>query len=181
MIIAKQKRITNIAEYVLYIWQLEDIIRAYNLDINIVEKEIITKYKLPADATNEVKQWYIDFIESMKTEGLEKKGHVPHIKNLVSELNEFSSRLLIEQEGALYKTQFTKALPHIQQLIEKSGNKDTSPIEAALNGMYGLLMLKLSKKPISSETAESFSEISKTLAILADCYKKYEKGDICFD
>ncbi|MDE7144362.1 MAG: DUF4924 family protein, partial [Muribaculaceae bacterium] len=34
MIIASEKRKNNIAEYLLYMWQIEDIIRANNLDID---------------------------------------------------------------------------------------------------------------------------------------------------
>ena len=34
MIIASQKKKENIAEYLLYMWQIEDIIRAYGLDID---------------------------------------------------------------------------------------------------------------------------------------------------
>ncbi len=35
MITASQKRKENIAEYLLYMWQIEDIIRANGLDIEI--------------------------------------------------------------------------------------------------------------------------------------------------
>ena len=33
MIIAKQKRKENISEYLLYMWQVEDLIRANHLDM----------------------------------------------------------------------------------------------------------------------------------------------------
>ena len=36
MIVAKEKRESNIAEYLLYMWQVEDIIRACNYDITII-------------------------------------------------------------------------------------------------------------------------------------------------
>lgn len=41
MIIASQKKKENIAEYLLYMWQIEDIIRAYGLDIDQIQKHII--------------------------------------------------------------------------------------------------------------------------------------------
>ncbi|MBQ1485634.1 MAG: DUF4924 family protein, partial [Muribaculaceae bacterium] len=44
MIIAKQKRQENIAEYLLYLWQVEDLLRACNLDIDKVEKAVIGRY-----------------------------------------------------------------------------------------------------------------------------------------
>ena len=37
MIIAQQKRHENMAEYLLYLWQVEDIIRACKLDLNVIE------------------------------------------------------------------------------------------------------------------------------------------------
>ena len=38
MFIASQKRKENIAEYLLYMWQIEDMIRANNLDIDKIRK-----------------------------------------------------------------------------------------------------------------------------------------------
>lgn len=181
MIIAQQKRQENIAEYVLYIWQLEDIIRAYKFDIDKIESEIIKKFNQPFQVETDIKKWYVDFINAMKSEKITEKGHVTHIKGIVAELQDFSNRLLLEDIGAAYKEHYDKALPHIQALIAKSGNESTDTIEAAFNGMYGLLMLKLSKKEISKETQEGFATISTMLAHLADLFKKYEKDDICFD
>ena len=37
MIIAQQKRKENIAEYLLYLWQVEDLLRACHLDIDTVD------------------------------------------------------------------------------------------------------------------------------------------------
>ena len=37
MIIAQQKRRENIAEYLLYLWQVEDLLRACHLDIDTVD------------------------------------------------------------------------------------------------------------------------------------------------
>ena len=49
MIIASQKKKENIAEYLLYMWQIEDIIRAYGLDIGKIQKHIINSYDLPEE------------------------------------------------------------------------------------------------------------------------------------
>lgn len=38
MIIASRKRKENIAEYILYMWQIEDIIRANSCDIEQIKK-----------------------------------------------------------------------------------------------------------------------------------------------
>lgn len=49
MIIAQQKRKENIAEYLLYMWQVEDLIRAYNFDIDKIEANIISGYAISDD------------------------------------------------------------------------------------------------------------------------------------
>ena len=41
MLIARQKKQENIAEYLLYMWQLEDILRSYELDIDKVQQSLI--------------------------------------------------------------------------------------------------------------------------------------------
>ena len=41
MYIASAKRKENIAEYLLYMWQIEDIIRAYGLDIEKIKESVI--------------------------------------------------------------------------------------------------------------------------------------------
>ena len=46
MIIAQLKRKENIAEYLLYMWQIEDIIRANKLDIDLIEKNLISQYNI---------------------------------------------------------------------------------------------------------------------------------------
>ena len=44
MITASQKKKENIAEYLLYMWHIEDLIRANSLDIDLIRKNIIDKY-----------------------------------------------------------------------------------------------------------------------------------------
>jgi len=43
MLVASQKRKENIAEYLLYMWQMEDIVRAFNLDIERIRQNIIDR------------------------------------------------------------------------------------------------------------------------------------------
>ena len=40
MIIASKKRKENIAEYILYMWQIEDMIRANDFDISKIRRNI---------------------------------------------------------------------------------------------------------------------------------------------
>ncbi len=50
MITASQKKRENIAEYLLYMWQIEDLIRANGLDIDKIQENIIDRYASLSDA-----------------------------------------------------------------------------------------------------------------------------------
>ena len=67
MIIARQKRKENIAEYILYMWHIEDTIRACEFDISIIEKHIISKFDTNDSTKQEMKEWYESLIEMMKS------------------------------------------------------------------------------------------------------------------
>ncbi|MFO7932653.1 MAG: DUF4924 family protein, partial [Bacteroidales bacterium] len=58
MIIAQQKRKENIAEYLLYMYQVEDLIRANHLDLDRIEKTLISKFDIPGDTKREMHEWY---------------------------------------------------------------------------------------------------------------------------
>ena len=68
MIIASQKKKENIAEYLLYMWQIEDIIRAYGLDIDQIQKHIINSYDLPEEQKKSMREWYESLIDMMHSE-----------------------------------------------------------------------------------------------------------------
>ena len=69
MITASQKRKENIAEYLLYMWQIEDIIRANGLDIDKIKHNIIDKYPDLSDSQRrEMTEWYESLIDMMRRE-----------------------------------------------------------------------------------------------------------------
>ncbi len=48
MLIAREKRKTNIAEYILYMWEIEDLIRANGFDIDKIDRNIIRRFVQPS-------------------------------------------------------------------------------------------------------------------------------------
>ena len=86
MIIASQKRKENIAEYLLYMWQIEDIIRANNLDITSITRNVIDHYQLNEEQRLNMIEWYESLIDMMRREGVEKVGHLQLTRNVISQL-----------------------------------------------------------------------------------------------
>ena len=46
MIVAEQKRKENVAEYILYMWQIEDTIRALDFDLTRITEYVHEGYRL---------------------------------------------------------------------------------------------------------------------------------------
>ena len=177
MLIAREKRTTNIAEFILYMWQLEDMIRASGFDIDEIDKAIISKYRQPAEILYEMRDWYASLIESMKQEKIEKKGHLSFVNNLIKELTDLHIRLLDHPDESEYRLLYNQARPNIEVLMNKTNSPVQSKIEACLTGLYGFLMMRLQKKEISSETTAAISTFSSLLAFLSKRFLEIEKGE----
>ena len=76
MFTAKQKRKENIAEYILYLFQVEDLIRACDLDMEIIDKQLVPQYKTDTNTSTEISAWYKNLVLMMKKEGIQQKGHL---------------------------------------------------------------------------------------------------------
>jgi hypothetical protein len=177
MLIAREKRITNIAEFILYMWQVEDIIRASGFDIDVIEKNIISGYKQTREILFEIRDWYSGLIKSMKEEGIEKKGHLAFLNSLVGDLNDLHIRLLNHPDEQEYRLLYNQARPNIEAFIGKAGSQVRGEIEACLTGLYGFLMMRLKSKEIYKETTEALSTFSNLLAYLSMRFLEIEKGE----
>lgn len=175
MIIANQKRKENIAEYILYMFQVEDIIRAYSFDINLIENNVINQFDQPYHVKREIREWYSCLIYEMKYNNLRIKGHIPGLRSLIDDLDLFHKRLLQDPDDWQYRQLYLKARPGIEKLRERSGSPIINEIEVCFNGLYGLLILRLKKKTINPETVQSFGLISDMMALLSSKYLDHEK------
>lgn len=182
MITASVKKKENIAEYLLYMWQIEDIIRANNLDIDKIDETIIDKYKdLSETQRKEMREWYESLIDMMRREDKVERGHLQINKNVIIALDDLHRQLLNNQKFASYSAQFYHTLPIIVELRAKAGDNKVGEIETCFNALYGILMLRLQGKEISEETLQATQQISKFLAVLAMYYKKDYNNELFTD
>ena len=170
MFIAEQKKRENIAEYLLYMWQLEDILRAFEFDIDKVQKRLIDATSHSHEKKEEARQWYISLIEQMQSEGVEKEGHLSINRELLNELGLFHKQLLKNANEAKYVETYYKTLPFIQELRAKLNNQAMDEIEICFTALYGYLLLKLQKKEISPDTASAISQISDLMRSVSERY-----------
>jgi hypothetical protein len=179
MLIAREKRKNNIVEYLLYMYQIEDIIRSFNLNFEMIDRSIIAQFEQEEEVLQEIRNWYLDLIQKMQEQELLKTGHLQQLKDLVRELQQFHNSLLTTYQDKPYQQLYDRARPVLIELVKRSGGKGLeNEIDVALNGVYGLLVLRLKQQTISKETEEAMGKVSRMLAQLASYYKKVQAGEL---
>ena len=177
---ACQKKQENIAEYVIYMYQVEDMMRACGLDIETVKKNIISQYSQPQAVIDEMTYWYDNIIALMRNQKIEQKGHLQEVLNVVDDLNDLHLQLLRSPLHPDYKVAYQEAAPVIGQSIAITKTNGASEIEVCFEMMYMILLLRLQKKEISNDTNFAVAKISRLLAILSEKYHKNEKEGLEF-
>ena len=180
MTIADQLRKTNRAEYLLYMWQVEDIIRAYGCSLSRIRKEYIDSFELDDEQKEEELDWWGNLVRMMNQEGCREQGHLQINKIVVQDLTELHAQLLQSSKFPFYNTEYYKVLPFIVELRNR-GDKDLTEIETCLNALYGVMMLRLQHKDISPDTKHAIDEITTFLGMLSDYYKKDKTEGLDFD
>ena len=139
----------NIAEYILYLWQMEDYLRAFPQN---------------ADATQELHE----LNEMMHREGIIDGGHLALANNALAELLDLHVSLL--DEDARYRAAIIRLQPSLNLLKAKTDRPTMSDIEACLVLLYQIMLLKLQKKEISDETASVQTQATQVLTFLSRTY-----------
>ncbi|MDY5490943.1 MAG: DUF4924 family protein [Prevotella sp.] len=181
MFISQQLRKKSIAEYVLYMWQVEDLIRAYGCSLSRIKNEYVSQFSDYTDEQrSELVDWYGDLIRMINQEGKREKGHLQINQIVVQDVSDLHAQLLQSSKFPFYNAEYYKVLPFIVELRNR-GSKDVGEIETCLNALYGTMMLRLQKKPISPETAHAMKEITTFIGMLSDYYIKDRTEGLEFD
>ncbi|WP_010664479.1 DUF4924 family protein [Marinilabilia salmonicolor] len=178
MIISRHKKNSDIAGYVLYMWQIEDLLRASGLNMDTIRGTIIKQYEQPEETKKELEEWYENLVEMMRNEKKEQSGHLQVITNTVNDMNRLHIALMHSKKEVAYQHQFMKAVPLIKELEEKMQPRPEHDIELMLAAMYNAFVLKLQGKEISEGTNEALKVFGKTLSMLSAKYREDQKGEL---
>jgi hypothetical protein len=176
--IAKQLKDTNVAEYLLYMWQLEDTLRAYGCDADRLRDEYVARFDYSDEDRAAEAQWLSDLCQMMREEGKTERGHLQINQGTVSLLTDLHQQLLQSPKHPFYSAAYYKALPFIVEFRSRSGHTDAPELENCFEALYGTMLLRLQQKPISKETQEAVTHISHLLALLADAWRKERAGEL---
>lgn len=176
MIIAREKRRENIAEYLLYLWQVEDLLRACNMDIDLVDRAVVSRFDVDDETRHQIREWYDGFIEMMKHEHVVARGHMQVCKNVLIRLNDLHRQLLRSDKYPEYGAEYYRTLPLIVELRGKQPEGERhDELETCFDLLYGVLMLKLQDKPVSEGTLQAMRQVSRFIGMLAAFYRKDEE------
>lgn len=171
MFIAKSIREKSVVEYLLYMWQMEDLLRAYGCSLTRIRREYIDRFDYTDQQKDEEEDWFGDLIRMMNQEGKREKGHLAINEVLLQDLGDLHVRLLQSTRFPYYSAEYYRVLPFIVELRQK-GDKEIGEVETCLNALYGVMLLRMRQKPISPETAHAIKAITTFLGMLSDYYIK---------
>lgn len=165
MFIAKELKEKNVCEYLLYMWQIEDTIRAFNFDLDRIKAEYVSRFQYPDAQREEEEKWFGYLIDMMRQEGVMEKGHLQMNQGTLALLTDKHLELLNDTDQAAYNAAYYRALPFIVEL-RAHGDKQKPELETCLEALYGVMMLRLQKKEVSEGTQKAVQKISEMLALL---------------
>ena len=139
----------NIAEYILYLWQMEDYLRAFPQN---------------AETTQELHE----LNEMMHREGITETGHLQLASNALEELEELHVQLL--NEDAFYRAAIIRLQPSLNLLKAKTDRPTMSDLEACFLLLYQIMLLRLQKREITNETASVQTQVTQLLQFLSKTY-----------
>lgn len=181
MFVAQELRKKNIAEYLLYMWQVEDTIRAFGCSLPLIKREYVARFDYTDEQKEEELDWFGNLVRMINEEGCREQGHLRINKVTMQMLIELHEQLLASPKFPFYSTAYYKVLPFIVELRNRGANKEENEIETCFNSLYGVMMLRLQKKEITPNTAHAVKEISTFIGMLSDYYHKDKNEGLKFE
>jgi cysteinyl-tRNA synthetase len=166
MFVAQKLRSQSVSAYLIYMYQVEDLIRAYGLDSERIAAEYLPRFGYDEEQLKQAKEWYESLARMMKEEGKEETGHVRVVQNTLELLEDHHQELLADTDEQEYRTAYYKALPHIVALRTQGNNKDKKEMENCIDALYGATLLKMQGKELSLGTQTALKPISELLGLI---------------
>ncbi len=175
---AQSLRKQNVAEYILYLWQLEDMFRA----LQFSPEAIYSQFVAPRTSLDEKSQaalltWYMELVELLQKEGKEEKGHLDHTLHLIADLHNLHLQLMDLAVGARYRTlvaRLDEVLPDLRAIF----GEEVSATELAFRALYAAMLYRIKGEGEKGAVVDTIEYISPVVAELASIYGKAERGEI---
>lgn len=174
-IIAEKKKKENIVEYILYMYRMEDLLRAYQFNMEDINQYVLSHSRVSAEERAASSQWFYELANQMKGLGIEKEGHLPFLQRQVDDMANIHWQLIKTDPG--YFEVYKKTKPFLLELIMAAGDKDPGhEVQIFLNCLYGLLLSRLNGRKIAPELLEAAAAFGEALGFLAAAYQEKDSS-----
>ena len=170
MDIAQAKRRENIAEYILYLWQVEDLLRALQFSPEAIYSQLIApRTELSEEQKPVYLMWYLDLAGLLRQEGKEEKGHLEHTLHLIQDLHDLHLQL---------RKTFARLEGELPRLRAVMGNPGMSDTELCFRALYAVMLYRIKGQGDRPAVADTIDLVSPVIAELAAMHGKVERGEI---
>lgn len=169
------KKQDNVAAYVISMWHIEDLMRANRFDLAKVEELLVAPLDVDEETRDDAREWYHGLIDSMKEQGIEVKGHLAEVEEVMSELEYLHRSLRDVFNDEEYDKLYTAAEPGIKLLQKQAGEHADGPIETCFTAIYGVMVLRAQDREVSESTAEAEGHMRRLLERLGQHYRQMRK------
>lgn len=151
------KKKDNIAEYILYLWQMEDYLRAF-------PRAMDDENTVP-ELRNELQ----DLSLMLHEENILAGGHLQLAKNALRELEDLADELYDEE--ATYRAAMIRLQPQLNLFKAKTDRPTMSDVEAGLTLLYQVMLLRVQKREITRQTMQVVEEVTSWMKYLSRTYQ----------
>jgi hypothetical protein len=171
---------SNISEYLLYIFQIEALVRSFNLNLELIKQQLLVPSVKSQEELAHHVSWYDALISEIKRRGLHKEGHIEEVEEVLMELVYLHNTLLTIVNDEKYKAICEQAQPDLLEFKNRSNKHERHDIEVLLHAMFMKLQLKMKQQEISPETEAAFDLFRIQLAYLSRAYSQMKSGTLNF-
>ena len=179
MDIAQSKRNENISEYILYLWQIEDLLRALQFSPEAIYSQLVAPRQIEEEQKHVYLLWYMDIVNLLRKEGKEESGHLEHTLHLIGDMHNLHLQLMQNPVGEHYRTTFARLAPQLPMLRTLVKKEDVCDTEICFRALYAAMLYRIKGDQKRAEAINDTIElVSPVVAELAAMYGKVERGEI---
>jgi hypothetical protein len=175
--VAAQKKQKNISEYIIYMYQMEDLLRAYQFNLADINQYVVAHYPISEDEKSQTLNWFSDLYQQMKEENILNSGHLMEVQKEVNCLANLHWSSL--KNDASYFEIYHKAKPFVVQFfLEAGSNAPVHEIQICFNTIYGFLLAKLNGRSIPDDISQAADAFGDVLSYLNSIYHQQLQNKI---
>ncbi|MGP1578954.1 DUF4924 family protein [Porphyromonas endodontalis] len=175
-----QMREQNPAEYLIYMWYLESLVRAMPRQEDFDSFLLRSPEQLPVIGS--LREVLPPLRKEMLVEDImeQPNRHTATLTALLQELEQLHKQLLADAGEEIYEELYTAVLTAVVEIRRRSGGVALGEVEAAIVALYGYTFLKQTHQETTKATREIMMRISVWLKVLGEKYtlQKSEKAPL---